>query len=345
MKIPHSPRLLLKALLLFLLPLQLAWTSAAIAERTTQSAQPEIRYIDRSKGERNRAIPVTQPVNKNKNSVAGHTDSPMLWRIEHPDPQSNIRSSYIFGTIHMDNEKVMAIPNSVLQRLYAADTLMLELELNPNSSINVLRKMLFTNGKNLEQVLGKIEFNEVSDALAESGNQLPVEILSVLKPWAAMLLLIRPENKSGTFLDKKLAELARSSNIRIEGLETIDEQLSIFDDLMLEDQIKLLRSTLSTLAEKDQAYKDLLDAYLSGDLQKIVEVSLEQEPDDKDLAELLKTRLIDNRNRKMFDRIQYRLRLGNTFIAVGTLHLPGELGLLNKLRQAGYRLSRVGRDE
>lgn len=345
MKISYSPRLLAKAFLLILLPLQLAWTSAAIAERTAQSAQSEIRYIDRSKGERNRAIPVTQPVDKSKNSAAGHADSPMLWRIEHPDPQSNIRSSYIFGTIHMDNEEVMAIPDSVLQRLYAADTLMLELELNPNNSINVLRKMLFTDGKNLEQVLGTSEFNEVSDALAESGSQLPVEILSVLKPWAAMMLLIRPENKSGTFLDKKLADIARNSNIRIEGLETIDEQLSVFDDLMLEDQVKMLRSTLSTLEDKDQAYEDLLDAYLSGDLQKIVQVTQQQEPEDKALAQLIKTRLIDNRNQKMFDRIQYRIGQGNAFIAVGALHLPGDLGLLNKLKQASYRLSRVGRNE
>ncbi|MFV2005628.1 MAG: TraB/GumN family protein [Gammaproteobacteria bacterium] len=345
MKNSHSPRLLAKALLLFILPLQLAWSGSAIAERTAQYTQPEIRYIDRSKGERNRAIPVTPSVDRSIDTSGRHTDSPMLWRIEQADPQSNIRSSYIFGTIHMDNEAVMAIPDSVTQRLYAADTLMLELELNENSSIDVLRKMLFTDGKNLQQVLGETEYKKVSLALAKSGNQLPVEVLSVLKPWAAMLLLIKPENKSGTFLDKKLADIARSSNKRIEGLETIDEQLSVFDDLLLEDQVKMLRSTLSSLAEKDQAYKDLLDAYLSGDLQKIVQVSREQEPEDKALAQLLNTRLIDNRNQKMFDRIQYRLRQGNTFIAVGTLHLPGELGLLNKLRQAGYRLSRVGRNE
>ena len=43
----------------------------------------------------------------------------------------------------------------------------------------------------------------------------------------------------------------------------------------------------------------------------------------------------------MFNRMQNYLQAGNTFVAVGALHLPGELGLLNKLRMAGYTVTRV----
>ena len=343
MKISFSSRLLAKTLLLPVVALQLAWSFPAIAYKTAQYSQPDIHYIDRSKGERNRTFLVSQPDHDSDYLASQQAGSPMLWRIEYPDTNSDIRSSYIFGTIHIDDEKVMAIPDSVLRRLAASDTLMLELELNASGSVNILRKMLFTDGRNLKQVIGETEFKKVTLALAESGNQLPGDILSVLKPWAAVLLLIRPENNSGTFLDKKLADSARNTGIRIEGLETIDEQLSVFDDLLLADQVNLLRSTMNTLTEKDQAYSDLLDAYLSGDLEELIRVSATQEPEDKMLAELIKTRLIYDRNQKMFDRLQGRLQAGNTFIAIGALHLPGELGLLNKLSQAGYRLVRIGR--
>ncbi len=343
MKISFSSRLLAKTLLLPVVALQLAWSFPAIAYKTAQYSQSDIHYIDRSKGERNRTFLVSQPDHDSDYLASQQAGSPMLWRIEYPDTNSDIRSSYIFGTIHIDDAKVMAIPDSVLRRLAASDTLMLELELNASGSVNILRKMLFTDGRNLKQVIGETEFQKVTLALAESGNQLPGDILSVLKPWAAMLLLIRPENNSGTFLDKKLADSARNTGIRIEGLETIDEQLSVFDDLLLADQVNLLRSTMNTLTEKDQAYSDLLDAYLSGDLEELIRVSATQEPEDKKLAELIKTRLIYDRNQKMFDRLQGRLQAGNTFIAIGALHLPGELGLLNKLSQAGYRLVRIGR--
>jgi len=337
-------RQLAKTLLLPVVALHLTWSDPAIADKTAQYSRPDIRYIDRSKGERNRAVPVSHD-HYSENLAGQQSGSPMLWRIEHPNTNSGIRSSYIFGTIHIDDEEVMAIPDSVLHRLNAADTLMLELELNAGGFENILRKMLFTDGRNLKQVIGETEFKEVALALAKSGNQLPGDILSVLKPWAAMLLLIRPDNNSGTFLDKKLADIARNAGTRIEGLETINEQLSVFDDLLLADQVNLLRSTMNTLPEKNQAYKDLLNAYLSGDLGKLVQVSKDQEPKDRKLAELIKTRLIYDRNQKMFDRLQPRLQVGNTFVAIGALHLPGELGLLNKLRLAGYRLSRVGRYE
>ena len=76
----------------------------------------------------------------------------------------------------------MAVPDSVRQRLIVADTLMLELELNANGSVDVLRKMLFTDGRNLMQVIGEEEFSEVSAALIKTGNDLPDDVMTVRGP-------------------------------------------------------------------------------------------------------------------------------------------------------------------
>lgn len=317
-------------------------TAPAFAYQQEQSQQPEIRYIDRSKGERNYAVPYDQPeADYAQLEALPPGDGALLWRIEQPE-SSNIKSSYIFGTIHIDDERVMEIPDNLLHRLIAADTLMLELELNDSGSVDMLRKMLFTDGRNLTQVIGEQSFIDVSKALIESGNQLPVDVLTLLKPWAAMLLLIKPENKSGTFLDKKLADLARNGGVRVQGLETISEQLSVFDDIEIDDQVSLLQSAMDTLDEKDQAYQQMLDAYLSGDLAELVNISDSQLPKDQRLAKMINTRLITERNQLMFNRMQDHLLAGNTFIAIGALHLAGEQGLLEKLRTAGYRLTRIG---
>lgn len=305
----------------------------------------EVRYIDRSKGERNIAVPLYQPETTQTQEITANPGSAFLWRIEQTDKSTAIKSSYIFGTMHIDDERVMEIPDSLLHRLIAADVLMLELELNDNGSVDMLRKMLFTDGRNLTQVIGEQGFIDVSNALLESGNQLPVEVLTVLKPWAAMLLLIKPENKSGTFLDKKLASLARNAGVRVQGLETVNEQLSVFDDIEIDDQVSLLHSAMSTLNEKEEAYQQILNAYLSGDLNDLVIISESQLPKDKRLADMISSKLITERNQLMFNRMQNRLQAGNTFIAVGALHLAGEQGLLEKLRAAGYRLTRIGLNE
>jgi hypothetical protein len=165
----------------------------ALAYQQEQGQPSEIRYIDRSKGERNIAIPLYLPQTDHAQQITQASGDALLWRIEHADKNSSTRSSYIFGTIHIDDERVMEIPDTLLHRLIAADTLMLELELN-DGSVDMLRKMLFTDGRNLSQVIGEQSFKDVSEALIESGNQLPVDVLTLLKPWAAMLLLIKPEN-------------------------------------------------------------------------------------------------------------------------------------------------------
>ena len=329
----------------FIFALQLVCPSAATAVQTGLNSQSDIRYIDRSKGERNNAYSVSLPASYNEISQDHQTGSPFLWRIEPPESRSTARSSYIYGTIHIDDKKVMALSDSVVQRLIVADMLMLELELNANGSVDVLRKMLFTDGRNLTQVIGEESFIEVSEALVKTGNHLPDEILTVLKPWAAMLLLIKPENNSGTFLDQRLADLARNSGIRVHGLETVNEQLSVFDDIAIDDQVSLLQSAMSSLADKDPAYQQLLDAYLEGDLDKIVRITEKQQPKDRRLAALINDKLIIERNHRMFERMKEQLRAGNTFIAVGALHLPGKQGLLNKLRQSGYKLIRIKRGE
>jgi uncharacterized protein YbaP (TraB family) len=332
-----------KIIFLCMLTSNLACTVPAVAYQTTQNTQSEIRYIDRSKGERNKAFPV-YPTDSRK-IADEQTGSTLLWRIEHPDIYNGIRSSYIFGTIHLDDTRIMDIPDSVIKRLKVADTLMLELELNANGSVDMLRKMLFTDGRKLTQVIGETTYNEVKNALIESGNHLPGDVLTVLKPWAAMLLLVRPENKSGTFLDKKLADLARNAGIRVQGLETFNEQLSVFDDIAIDDQVGLLHSTIDSLAEKDLAYQQMLSAYINGDLEKLVSIADSQQPSDRRLAKLINSRLIFERNQRMFNRMQKQLQAGNTFIAVGALHLPGEQGLLNKLRMAGYRVTRIKHGE
>ena len=46
--------------------------------------------------------------------------------------------------------------------------------------------------------------------------------------------------------------------------------------------------------------------------------------------------LLDVRNRAWMPRLQTELSIGNAFVAVGALHLPGEVGLIELLRDIGF---------
>jgi uncharacterized protein YbaP (TraB family) len=62
---------------------------------------------------------------------------------------------------------------------------------------------------------------------------------------------------------------------------------------------------------------------------------------DQRLAEDFQRRLVDDRNQRMVERMQPYLQQGKAFVAVGALHLPGKTGLLERLQQQGYTVTRV----
>ena len=51
--------------------------------------------------------------------------------------------------------------------------------------------------------------------------------------------------------------------------------------------------------------------------------------------------LIDERNLRMRDRLLPILEKGDAFVAVGAMHLSGETGLVELLRQSGYTVTRA----
>ena len=342
------------------------------ADLSYPPAGSSLRYVDKRNGENNRPIhidrldirpqetphTIIQPgykpyrsteattaavqhaprveVFSERSSNAAPNGRPLLWKIDAPGSASN----YIMGTIHLDDERILELPDTVLSRLRSADQLMLELKLDQRTSLDIMRRMIFTDGRTLSQVIGEDLYTDVSEHLSAS-NGIPVNMLSVLKPWAAMVILLRPENSSGTFLDKHLGQIARNDGIPVLGLETVDEQLAAFDDIALDDQALLLQSTIDDIGEKEIVYRQLLDAYIAGDMESIVAISNATQPGDPRLAGLFQENLIDRRNRRMYQRMQPLLGQGNTFIAVGALHLPGENGLLSMLKQQGYTLTRL----
>jgi len=264
------------------------------------------------------------------------TGHPLIWKIDRP----GMASSYIMGTIHVDDERVMALSDTILTRLRSADRVLLELKLDQRTPIDIMRRMTFTDGRTLKQVIGDELYAAVSERFTRA-SALPVETLTILKPWAAMVMLLQPGNESGTFLDQQLGQIARNDGIPVIGLETIDEQMSAFDDIPLEDQTHLLQATVEDLDSKDALYRELMNAYLEGDLERIVAVSKSSQPGDSRLAALYEDRLIDQRNTRMLERMLPYLAQGGTFVAIGALHLPGERGLLARLRDSGYRLTRL----
>jgi hypothetical protein len=139
-----------------------------------------------------------------------------------------------------------------------------------------------------------------------------------------------------------LFQRAQQAGKPLHGLETIAEQLEVFEGLPLDDQVALLRDAVEQFASIDGMNDELLAAYKRQDLAAMVAINeAAMATGDQRLAGEFQRRLIVDRNHRMAGRMEPWLQQGGAFVAVGALHLPGEQGLVSLLRQRGYSVRAV----
>jgi uncharacterized protein len=267
---------------------------------------------------------------------AARFDKGLLWKIESPGSMP----SHLFGTIHLSDRRVTLLPCPVKQRFDGAASYTMEVIASGAGLVSMAEAMFFNDDRRLDQVLDAELYAQTVEVLRNQG--MSAEGIRKMKPWAVILTLSMPvPNGSGLFLDMALQIQAILQGKPTYGLESMDEQIAVFNELSLEHQVSLLRETLRTHREIAAQIEELTLAYLDRDLGRISAIEGRNRPADDRAYRALMERLLDRRNRVMVERMAPRLKEGNAFIAVGALHLPGDAGLLNLLSQAGYKLSPV----
>jgi len=273
-----------------------------------------------------------------QNLFADESQKGLLWQIEKP----GLTPSYIFGTIHSEDPRVNKLPPIVLSRFEQAKSASFEILMDMPNLLKAASAMFFIGEQSLDKLIDETLYQSVVKALRQ--HQMPATMVKSLKPWAVIVTLSSPPMKTGELLDLLLYQKAQRLQIPTYGLEKVEEQLAVFDDMSLDDQIILLKDTLKNLNDVQTVFDKLHELYLQRDLTTLLKYSIEQMKTGSDNLSLVDTfykRLVDDRNIRMVKRMEARLQEGNAFIAVGALHLPGKKGMLKLLEERGYQVSAV----
>jgi uncharacterized protein len=265
--------------------------------------------------------------------AGGDRERGLLWEIG----RTGQPASYLFGTIHSEAPAVLDLPAVVQQAFDAAHRVVLETLLDLDAMLYSSQAMLLGEGRLLSEIAGRNLFEQTARAIQTRG--IPEIVLDRMKPWAAAVTLSMPAPETGEVLDMLLYQRALQAGKPVYGLESIHEQLAVFDDMPEREQLVLLRDAVENFPEIDAMHRDLLDAWKQRDLETLMTINAAaMQAGDRKLAAEFEDRLITRRNRLMADRLQPYLQEGDVFVAVGALHLPGETGLLNLLEQRGYTI-------
>jgi uncharacterized protein YbaP (TraB family) len=139
--------------------------------------------------------------------------------------------------------------------------------------------------------------------------------------------------------EAELMKVASEQNEEIYGLETIEDQIQVFEDIPYEDQVKdLVRTAKDNMAYDKANFAKLLAIYKDENISAMLEI---MNDDNYSSVTNYQDEILDNRNKNWIPRIKQYAEDQATFFGVGAGHLAGESGVINLLREAGYTVTAV----
>ncbi len=273
----------------------------------------------------------------------------LLWRIE----KAGASPSYLFGTIHLSDSRVTALPSKVTDALFSSKTLALEVADLSDAALGKAMAtsadlLFYADGQTLEQNLQKAEFEHVRTLTAKA--DIPADVSKLLKPWLVSTLLAisdceRRQIEAGLpVVDMRLAEHAKEKGIQVVGLETIELQLAALASVPDDEQLQMLKVGLAYADRTSDMLETLLQLYLKRQMGAAMpfQIALAEKSGFTAAAfnGFQKALLVD-RNAGMAKKAAALMDKGQAFVAVGALHLPGKTGLVALLREAGYTVTAV----
>jgi hypothetical protein len=267
---------------------------------------------------------------------------PFLYRIEGTPP------SFLYGTIHVPDERVLALPGAVRLALERADVLLTELKNDAETQGILVAGLTLPQGRTLADVAPPELRARIERYLTRKG--LPPEPFLRLKlvPLGAQLEVLDYFQAQRLPLDHHLMQLAEQAGKPLEALERPEEQIAALDALSPEEQIQVVGEELARLEALEPGepgpVEKMVVAYVAGDEKKLWAESMAYvDPEDPVDARFVDA-VFTQRNVRLAERIERRLAAQPPrayFAALGALHLFGPDGVIARLEKRGRTLVRL----
>lgn len=260
------------------------------------------------------------------------TEKGLFWQMESP----NGYKSYLFGTIHTDDNRVTDFSSRVLDAIKHTDLFVMETKPNSHPS-----NFMMAEGS-LKEVLTEAEIKKVKELT--DFHVMHLEQVLRMKPWLLAVVFSQSKPQTPYAQDNLLMRSAEDAGKAVEGLETSKEHFGIMDGFSLDEQLVMLRAALNmTEIQKERNFERLIAVYLKEDSDALMTLDTDMTAVglSEALAQRLRIKLLDERNVLMAERAIDLAQHQSVFVAVGAAHLAGENGLIHAFKKAGFTLTRL----
>lgn len=262
------------------------------------------------------------------------TEKALLWKVSGNGLES---SSYIFGTIHIICEDEYVMTETIESALKSSEKLVLEIDMSdPQLMVKMQQLAMNDNFANVKAEL-KPEDAKALDNYLQTNYGQGIDQFGIFKPFMlSSLVMMKSLDCEYKQYEAELMNLSKADSIEVEGLETAEFQVGIFDAMPREEQLISLIEQINNPDKSKKEMEELVAAYVSMDMAQIAKLTEENE-DFKGYAD----QFIYSRNKTWIAKIEEYIKKESVFFAVGAAHLPTEKGVIALLREEGYTVEPV----
>ena len=266
-------------------------------------------------------------------------ENSLLWKISGNDLA---KPSYLYGTIHIIDKDDFFLTDGTKQAIKEAELVTFEINLEEATGIGaqlgMMMQAFMKGGQTLKDLLSEEDYRMVDAHFTKMG--LPLWVLERIKPMFLSVIAGMDMSQMGggemVSYEMEIAQRAKTRDLPMAGLETIEYQMSMFDSIPYEAQAKMLVDAIEMTQDTSAAAVDELEMMTELYLNQNIMGMVQSIGDDAEGLGQFEDMLLRNRNRNWIPVMGRQMEDKTVLFAVGAGHLAGKNGVINLLREAGY---------
>lgn len=270
--------------------------------------------------------------------LSGFSQAQLLYQIS---GNGLTEASYLYGTIHILPKDKFELSNSLKRAFDASTTIAMEVDLDMSGAekIALAQKVMLPDGKTLKDFMAAQDYLQLKAYCIDSlqWSESKFERSSKLKPMFFSSVLIQENMSNMASYEMEFNKMAKKKKKETIGLETIEFQLGLFDQLPMQTQVDMLKQDYKSDMKN---YDTLLACYLREDLETLGKLMAEDTSAYPEFNELM----LVQRNKSWIAPMRAQMQKESTFFGVGAAHLSGPDGVVALLRAQGFTVTAIKQD-
>lgn len=263
-----------------------------------------------------------------------------VWSIS--DDDSTV---YLAGSIHILRESDLPIPKIFKQVYDESEEVVFEIDMakmsNPSTAMKIREIGTLPQGETLADKLKPKTVEKLKAYLTKRG--IPYAPFQNFTPGMAYISMASLESlrmgaRPDLGLESQYFNFASKDKKPSRGLETVEYQMSRFNEFTDEEMDEALNETLDEIEEVAKSLDELISTWKSGNMKKLEALIIEQMAPTPRIKEIL----LDERNKNWIPEIEKSLaEKHDVMFLVGAAHLVGEGSVIDLLRKKGLTVTNL----